>query len=187
MPVINVTLIQGYDADARRRLSERLTDATRSVIKAPAEVVTVVINEVDGSNYMRGGVSRKPGPAHADQTLIVKDYLAAMEARDLEKSASYLAPDFTMTFPGGVSFTRPDQLVDWAKTRYQSISKTFERFDECVGGDEAVVFCFGTLQGVWPDGSEFSGVRFIDRFTLVDGLICKQLVWNDLAELFSGK
>jgi hypothetical protein len=38
------------------------------------------------------------------------------------------------------------------------------------------------LEGVWPDGSVFAGVRFIDRFVLVDGLIQQQDVWNDPAE-----
>ncbi len=182
MPVINVTLIEGYDIDARQRLSERLTDATRSVIKAPADVVTVVINEVQPANYMRGRLSRTPGPAMPDSTTIVKNYLAAMEARDLEQASSYLAPGFSMTFPGGATFTQPDQLLEWAKPRYQSISKTIEQFDECIGAEDTTVYCFGTLQGVWPNGSEFAGVRFVDRFRLADGLICEQMVWNDLAE-----
>jgi hypothetical protein len=45
-----------------------------------------------------------------------------------------------------------------------------------------VVYCFGTLYGEWSDGTPFSGVRFIDRFTIKDGLLTDQRVWNDLAE-----
>ncbi len=183
MPVITVTLIEGYEADARQRLSERLTDATRSVIKAPADVVTIMINEVSAGNYMRGRVSRQPGPAHADQVQIVRDYLSAMENRDLQRAGGFLSADFRMTFPGGVVFSEVDQLIAWAGDRYQSVVKTYQRFDECVGSDDMTVYCYGTLSGVWPDGTAFSGVRFIDRFTIADGLLLDQQVWNDLAEV----
>jgi hypothetical protein len=30
--------------------------------------------------------------------------------------------------------------------------------------------------------AEFDGIRFIDRFLVVDGLLARQEVWNDLAE-----
>lgn len=63
MPVITVTLMEGYDAETRRTLSERLTDAVTNTIAAPLEGVTVVINEVPAANYMRGRQSRVPGAA----------------------------------------------------------------------------------------------------------------------------
>ncbi|OED36735.1 tautomerase [Chromatiales bacterium (ex Bugula neritina AB1)] len=183
MPIITVTLIEGYDKQARQRLCERLTDATCSVINAPAELVTVVVNEVPAENYMRGRVGRQPGPALADQAQLVQDYLTAMENRDLEKARGFLAPDFRMVFPGGVVFTEVEQLIEWAKGRYQSIAKTYEHFDQCVSADGVTVYCAGTLSGVWPDQTEFSGIRFIDRFTVADGLLVDQQVWNDIAEV----
>ena len=45
-----------------------------------------------------------------------------------------------------------------------------------------VVYCFGTLSGEWLDGTPFAGIRFIDRFTLRDGLLADQTVWNDMGE-----
>jgi hypothetical protein len=36
---------------------------------------------------------------------------------------------------------------------------------------------------VWLDGTAFSGIRFIDRFEVAGGLIRRQDVWNDLAEV----
>jgi hypothetical protein len=36
---------------------------------------------------------------------------------------------------------------------------------------------------VWPDGTPFEGIRFIDRFTIRDGKLADQLVWNDIAEV----
>ena len=105
-----------------------------------------------------------------------------MEARDLQQAESYLSADFHMTFPGGQQFTKLQQLVDWAKSRYTSISKEFERFDVCGSDQGSVVYCTGTLNGTWLDGSAFSSIRFIDRFVVTDGLIDKQEVWNDLGE-----
>jgi len=114
---------------------------------------------------------------------IVQDYLAAMEARDLEKAATYLADGFVMIFPGGVEFSKPAELVEWARDRYRSVGKSYERFDETVGEGGRAVYCYGTLYGEWPDGSPFEGIRFIDRFTVADGKLVDQRVWNDLAEM----
>jgi len=61
MPIVNVTLMEGYDAETKRTLSKKLTDTVLDTIAAPPEAVIVVINEVPGENYMRGGVSRTPG------------------------------------------------------------------------------------------------------------------------------
>jgi limonene-1,2-epoxide hydrolase len=113
----------------------------------------------------------------------VRAYLAAMEARDLPGAQAKLAPGFTMTFPGGVTFTQLADLVAWARPRYRFVKKTFTRFDAAPAPDGTVVACFGTLAGEWPDGTAFSGIRFCDWF-LVDsaGLIARQEVWNDLSE-----
>lgn len=87
-----------------------------------------------------------------------------------------------MTFPGGLVFHDLEELVAWGKTRYNFVTKTYERFDEVTMENGAVVYCFGTLAGEWPNGSRFEGVRFIDRFTLRDDQLVDQQVWNDLAE-----
>jgi hypothetical protein len=73
-------------------------------------------------------------------------------------------------------------MVDWAKQRYQSISKTFEHFDVAFNGRKSVVHCSGTLKGTWLDGQTFDDIRFCDRFTLSGSKITTQNVWNDLAE-----
>ncbi len=101
-----------------------------------------------------------------------------MQDRDLATAQSLLAPGFTMTFPGGVTMTRLEDLVAWAAPRYQHIAKTFERFDS-IGG---TVYCFGTLGGAWPDGTPFDSIRFMDRFEVLNGKLTRQDVWNDLAE-----
>ena len=117
-------------------------------------------------------------------TETAKAYLAAMEARDLARAGAMLAPGFTMVFPGGVSFTRVEEVIAWAKPRYRWVKKRFERFDEAPGANgETIVYCLGTLYGEWPDGRAFEGIRFIDRFTLRGGKLADQMVWNDIAEI----
>lgn len=118
----------------------------------------------------------------------VRQYLDAMEARDLPRARALLAPDFRMIFPGAVQLDSLEALIEWSKPRYQYARKTYEGFDETATRDaspssERVVYCFGTLSGRWNDGRDFSGIRFIDRFVVLDGLLADQRVWNDMAEV----
>ena len=110
-------------------------------------------------------------------------YLRAMEARDLDGARAFLHPDFVMVFPGGRRMSDLAALVEFARTRYRFVRKTFEETD--LGTDRrgrpVVVLC-GTLYGEWLDGTAFSGIRYVDRFVLRDGLILEQHVWNDLAD-----
>jgi len=80
--------------------------------------------------------------------------------------------------------TTLDALIQWSKPRYKFVTKTYEGFDALQSPDEAsIVYCRGTLQGEYHDGSCFESIRFIDRFEVVDGKITKQDVWNDMAEV----
>jgi len=182
MPVITVDLIAGYDAQTRGRLCRSLTDAVQSVFAAPPEAITVLLTEHDPASYMRGGAHRSPGPPRPDPELQVRAFLSAMEARDLDKAESMLAPGFTMTFPGGVRMTRLAELIEWSRPRYRAVRKTYERFDCSQDDATAIVYCFGTLSGEWLDGTPFAGIRFIDRFEIEQNLFVRQDVWNDMAE-----
>ncbi|MEK9554062.1 MAG: tautomerase family protein, partial [Alphaproteobacteria bacterium] len=104
MPLIECTLIKGYDSDVRQRLAERVTDAACSSIGAAADFVTVTISEVDSDNYMRGRTKRVPASAPRQAEDIVRNFLASLEARDLETAKSHLSENFTMTFPGDAKF-----------------------------------------------------------------------------------
>ena len=182
MPVVTVHLIEGYDAAAKERLGHALTDAVRLVVPAAPEAVTVMCQEVAADAYMRGRERKAPAPARPDPERTVRDYLAAMERRDLDAARAFLAPGFAMTFPGGARLTEPGEVVAWARGRYCSVAKTYDRFDTHMRGDRAVVWCDGRLQGEWPDGTPFEGIRFVDRFEIENDLIALQEVWNDLAE-----
>lgn len=180
MPIIEVSLLKGYELSTRRALGASLTAAVQQVIAAPPEAIVVCINELDAGNYYRGGVMRQGGAAQPDPAALVKDFLMAMQERDLPKAQSFLAPGFVMTFPGSVDLTRLEDLVQWSKGRYNFVTKQFEAFDVNYQADRAIVHCHGTLAGQWLDGSEFSGIRFIDRFEIQNGLLVRQQVWNDL-------
>lgn len=182
MPVIKVTLIEGYDDETRVRIGERLTDAVRSVIAAPIDGVTIAIEEVKPTSYMRGRTVKSPGVSLPDAETVVRDFLDAMAARDLEGARRFLGEGFSMTFPGGNRFDQLEDLVAWASTRYRRVGKVYEGFDVAPGADGVSVICFGTLEGEWLDGLLFSGIRFVDRFMVRDGRIVDQQVWNDLAE-----
>lgn len=116
-------------------------------------------------------------------TALVRSYLAAMESRDLPSAQKMLAADFRMEFPGSVRMTTLAELIEWARPRYRFARKTYERFDEAPTDEGTIVYCFGTLAGEWLDGTAFADIRFIDRFTVRDGLLADQKVWNDMAEL----
>ncbi len=62
MPVIETTLIEGYDADTKARLMKGMARVVLSVMAASPDGITTVIREVAPSSYARGGVSRVPGP-----------------------------------------------------------------------------------------------------------------------------
>ncbi|MBJ3778884.1 DUF4440 domain-containing protein [Acuticoccus mangrovi] len=181
MPVVTVTLIEGYAAAAKARLVRALGLAVRATLDAPPEGITVFAHEVKAGDYARGLAPRSPAPPPPDAVEVVETYLAAMERRDLAAASAFLAAGAELVFPGGARFTRLEDLVAWSAGRYQRVGKRFDRFDAAPAEDGVVVTVTGTLYGVWPDGSAFEGIRFVDVFRLVAGAIVLQEVWNDLA------
>ena len=109
----------------------------------------------------------------------IRAFLAALEARDLVDAKTHLHPEIEMIFPGGAVFHQLEELIDWARPRYRDVAKKVERID--ANGDTA--FAQGTLFGHWPDGAAFEGIRFADWFEFERGLIRRQRVWKDLAEV----
>ncbi len=182
MPVVSITLLPGYSTPARERLVERTARAVRSVIAASNAGTTVFVQEA--ATYQRDGKRfGAGGPELPEASTLVRHFLERMQTRDLETARQMLAPGFVMTFPGAPPMREFSELLEWAKTRYSRIGKQFDRIDECWGDESTAVYCSGTLEGMWLDGSAFSGIRFIDRFEVAGGLIQRQDVWNDLGEV----
>lgn len=122
--------------------------------------------------------------AETDRAIATAEaYLAAMEARDLELARTFVAAgDLDLVFPGGRRFKRIEDIVANSGGRYAKIGKTITRSSAWAEGSVTNVLISGTLQGVWPDGTDFHGIRFIDLFALEDGRITRQEVWNDAGE-----
>ena len=114
---------------------------------------------------------------------VVAQFLGCMAQRDLTAAQAFLSPQFEMVFPGGHCMRQLTELVAWSVPRYQRIAKTQLTFEESWQGDQTVVYCRGFLSGEWPDGREFSGIRFVDRFEVQKDKLMRQEVWNDLAEM----
>lgn len=186
MPVIEAHLIEGYGTEAKTRLAHALTGAVRQVVPAAPEGITVMIHEMRADAYMRGGVHKTPAPALPDPVAMVMDFLAAMEARDLDRARAFLAPGFTMHFPAQAPMHTLEGLVAWSKPRYRFVAKTYDGFDVAAGVAGPTVYAFGTLHGEWLDGTVFQGIRFVDRFETEGGRFTRQDVWNDMAETKAG-
>lgn len=183
MPIVELHVLEGYDASAKQRLGAALTDAVRLVVPTAPDLVTVMIHDLPAENYYRGRTQRSPAPAKEDPAEIVRAFLAAMQARDLDTAQGFLANGFKMQFPGAAPMTTLQELIAWAQPRYRFVTKTYEGFDTMQSAAEAaIVYCRGTLAGEWPDGTPFDTIRFIDRFEVVDGKLTQQDVWNDIAE-----
>ena len=111
------------------------------------------------------------------QTVILK----AM-AGDKEIVARHFAPNAELLFVGR-KLGGADEIGKFNATRYKWVKKSIDQWDVTTHGNEMVVTSVGTLYGEWPDGTEFKGNRYLDRFVLVDGKITRMDVWNDSAEI----
>jgi len=125
----------------------------------------------------------RSGEGHAAATGIVRDFLAALEMRDVDRAQAYLAPDVRIVVPGGREVRAVADIVANSSRRYRRIGKHIERIEVLDAPPATViVYCLGTLHGAWHDDTPFDGIRFIDRFELRGGRIVLQEVWNDAAE-----
>jgi hypothetical protein len=115
-----------------------------------------------------------------------KEFMNAMENRDLKAASSYLLSNALIIFPGGKKVENLKQITEWSKTRYKFVRKKFLSFDQIQDGTLSTIYSIGTLHGEWLDGSRFDEIRFVDRFTFSDGMITELQVWNDLSEFRRG-
>jgi hypothetical protein len=124
-------------------------------------------------------------PTDADRERLVTavdTYLRLCEERKLDEAKEYLAPGAVLTFPGGRRFTTLSDMVADAQRQYRWVRKHRDHYDTFRNTDgDPVVVSRGTLDGENPDGAQFSGVRYQDRFVFRDDKIVDQQVWNDLA------
>lgn len=113
---------------------------------------------------------------------IVEEYLVASMVPDPDTAATYMANDVSITFTGGRKMSHPGETAKFNAGRYTWVKKKMDRFDVAPGVGETVVYSIGSLYGEWPDGTAFSGNRYVDRFVVREGKIVEMDVWNDSAE-----
>jgi hypothetical protein len=118
----------------------------------------------------------------SDDVAIVRAFLDASMKPDAERAASYVAPDFKLTFTGGRTFDHPSGSIGFNARRYRWVKKAMDRFDVVPGSEETIVYSIGMLYGEWPDGTPFKDNRYVDRFVVRGGKIIQMDVWNDSAE-----
>lgn len=115
-------------------------------------------------------------------TDVVKTFLDAMSRRDFATMESVMAPNFKMTTTGGVVYAHPKDFAAHSSTRQKTAKKTTDHYDEIPSDQGAVVYSIGSMAGLWNDGTPYSGVRYIDRFEIIDGKIVDMNVYSDMAE-----
>jgi hypothetical protein len=123
--------------------------------------------------------------ASHDPAATVDTFLATLMIPDPVAARRYCAPELEIVFTGGRHMSDPAECAAFNRSRYNWVKKKFERTEVVAGGtrEETVVYNLGTLYGEWPDGTAFSGNRYVDRYVLRGGLIVRMEVWNDSAEI----
>ena len=160
MPVIETTLIEGYDADTKSRLMKGMARVVRSVMAATPEGITTIIREVSPSSYARGGISRVPGPPLPPAADVASAFTKTLAEGDQAKASALLTPEFAATDAKGAS-------IDLAGLVKSAAGRSYVRFDESVNDENVLVFAEGTA------GSS----RFVERYTISGKLISGYAIW----------
>lgn len=110
---------------------------------------------------------------------VARDFLAALERGDRETAEAMAAPGFLAESPGG-NRTELGPLLDRLESRYVRLVKGVETTDVAQTEGGFAVYFFGEMEGEFTGGDgSFSGVRFMDRLTVEDGMVTAQHMWND--------
>jgi hypothetical protein len=112
-----------------------------------------------------------------------RDFMDAMERGDLAAAATLCAPRFVLLAPGSQRFDALDGFVAFGRGRYLEVRKVEREFDACESAAGIVVYAHGVMNGRWLDGSAFAGLRYVDRFVIVDGRVLELQILNELGEL----
>jgi hypothetical protein len=111
---------------------------------------------------------------------VAQSFLQAIKRREMELAQSFLAPEFRIIVPGGITFRTLSEHVAWAKSHYSRVTTVYEYFDAAFTPQGIAVYCVGTLTGEYPDGTTFSSIRFIDRLVVCNGKLVELQIWNDM-------
>jgi len=122
---------------------------------------------------------------HAEAIDIARDFLDALDRRDLGAATALLAPQFGMRVTGGHRFTSLADFANYAATRYAAMRKSGRQYDACDAALGVVVYAHGTMSGEWRDGGQFQDVRWVDRFLIQNGRIMELQTLSEIGEFRS--
>lgn len=160
MPVVQTTIIEGYDDATKARLLKGMTRVVLSVMAAKPDGVVTLLNEVKPSSYARGGVSRIPGPPLPPAVEVVRRYAAALKA-DNSSGARELLIDDASFIDGSGRKHDPMSLL--------SVLGDLEHtdFDEALTDEGSMVYARGA-----------TGRNSVERFHILHGRIVSIQSWG---------
>jgi hypothetical protein len=113
---------------------------------------------------------------------LIDHYLQLCEDRELETAAGLWAPGkMLLQFPGPTEFRSLVDLAEASRQLYAWVRKHRDHYSVDVEDAVTTVVSRGRLYGRNLHGAGFEDVRYVDVFTMRDGQITGQFVWNDLA------
>lgn len=160
MPIVQATIIEGYDDATKARLLQGMTRVVLSVMAAKPEAVVALLNEVKPSAYARGGVSRVPGPPLPPAVDVVRNYAAALIAGRENLAQGLLSEDACYIDGTG-------ELKDPLLLLASLGSLDYTDFDEALTDDGSVVYAHST-----PD------LGSVERFHIRGGRIVSIQSWG---------
>jgi len=161
MPVVQMTVIEGYDDATKSRLLKGMTHVVLSVMAAKPDGIVTMLNEVSPSAYARGGVSRVPGPPLPTGVYVVQQFVQALST-DKAQAQQYLDEACQCTDGRG---TQQDPLTLGAV-----LAGGYTQFDEALTEDGTIVYA-----------RRERGVGSVERFHVKHGRIVDIQSWGAAA------
>lgn len=161
MPVVQTTVIEGYDDATKARLLQGMTRVVLSVMAAKPDGVVTLLNEVKASAYARGGVSRIPGPPLPPATQVVQQFCAALSSKSTESAQELLLEDARFVDAQG-----QQQAVLTLLSQLGNLDYT--EFDEALTDDGSVVYA-----------RREKDMGSVERFHVRQGRIVSVRSWGD--------
>ncbi len=106
---------------------------------------------------------------------LVDEYLRLLMLPDPEAARRFVSPGLKIRFTGGRAMSDPAECTAFNAGRYRWVKKRIDATETVAGGtaESTVVYSLGMLYGQWPDGTDFEGNRFVDRYVVSHGLITR--------------
>jgi|ERR1700709_2089417 hypothetical protein len=147
----------------------------RAAQRRPAEFAATTRFNIKGNEIMTTSGDEAKAVAQA--------FLSAINQRDADAAQALLSPGGKLVFPGGTSFERVTDFLQWAQTRYRGAEYTYQAWDVVPQPDRFIVYAKGAISGELLDGTRFDGVRCMERFTIHGKRVELKEVWSDIADM----